>query len=824
VQKQGEIVELVLGLGLLDWPGSKDKSPSIRRHTITARVDLNFDPAAGVIRLEPAADGAQLRIEDDMLEAELRPERGHYASLEEQLKAIDDEIWDRPTMFQAIKSWAEALHAHSEWCSDLQPAVGTIDKPTVSFAPALILRKRTQAGMVRIYDTMIDQLSGNPEEIPPGWGGLIDDRDDHDDPEPSSMSSEGAGGAPGNLQEIYFPLPANREQHRIVEAINRRRGVLVQGPPGTGKSHTIANLICHLLAAGKRVLITAETGRALRVLKDKLPENIQGLCVSLLGQGGDAFAELNTSVHAITSRFASWSPGAYDGRIAEIDQELAAARRLLAQIETELLSLRAAETLPHALMNGTYQGTASAIAERVAEERNCFGWLQLPLEATETPAVSARDLLQWLSIRRTYSDEQVADAKLRIVDSRSLLSPEIFCAAVNAEQESRQAFEQVREVRNHPSYRSIAAGNPEQRAKLERVLRELNGRREDLRRRGYSWMADALAEGFVGRQARWRALFDQFQTLISQIDQLLETLDSSSITMPPDRELRCVRADAEAAINYLKAGGKWRRFGIVTPKALKKRTYLRDQITVDGQPAHAVIHLSTVCTHIDIDLAFHALQEAWADYGGLPRATERRISLAAIKEQVEGLGDALSHIQDCLQLGREGNRDMPVFPAPDWLNGEAEHLLEIIKTAAIQEQQQLATEKFTSGVRLLRATRDLHDTHPVVTALLDAVEDRDVRSYSEAYELLVKVEQTRIDHNLRQDLESALATAVPGLVDAVVLTIEDAAWDDRLAGVAGRVALGCSGQLAMEAYGSFLPGQPLATSACSGTADSKSIG
>jgi AAA domain len=363
VQKQGEIVELVVGLGLLDWPGSQEKSASVRRHTITARVDLNFDPAAGVIRLEAAADGAQLRIEHDMLEAELRPERRHYAALEEQLKAIDDEIWDCPTMFRAIKSWAEALHAHSEWCPDLQPAIGTADKPAVSFAPALILRRRTQAGMVRIYDTIIDHLRGHAEEIPPGWGGLIDDEDDQDDLELSSVRCEGPGGSSGNLQEIYFPLPANREQHRIVEAIARRRGVLVQGPPGTGKSHTIANLICHLLASGKRVLITAETGRALRVLKDKLPESMQGLCVSLLGQGGDAFAELNSSVQAITTWFASWSPGADDGRIAEIDEELAAARRSLANIDTELLSLRAAETLPHALMNGTCLGDSSARRE-----------------------------------------------------------------------------------------------------------------------------------------------------------------------------------------------------------------------------------------------------------------------------------------------------------------------------------------------------------------------------------------------------------------------------------------------------------------------------
>jgi hypothetical protein len=63
VQKQGEIVELVLGLGLLSWrTPSKGKSPAILRHVITARVDLHFEAATGLIRLDGAADGAQLRI------------------------------------------------------------------------------------------------------------------------------------------------------------------------------------------------------------------------------------------------------------------------------------------------------------------------------------------------------------------------------------------------------------------------------------------------------------------------------------------------------------------------------------------------------------------------------------------------------------------------------------------------------------------------------------------------------------------------------------------------------------------------------------------
>ena len=77
--------------------------------------------------------------------------------------------------------------------------------------------------------------------------------------------------------ETYFPLPTNEEQRGIVGNIKLHPEVLVQGPPGTGKSHTIANLICHLLATDKRVLVTAKTPRALQVLHEKLATGNQAV-------------------------------------------------------------------------------------------------------------------------------------------------------------------------------------------------------------------------------------------------------------------------------------------------------------------------------------------------------------------------------------------------------------------------------------------------------------------------------------------------------------------------------------------------------------------
>ena len=103
-------------------------------------------------------------------------------------------------------------------------------------------------------------------------------------------------------EKVYFPLPANDEQRRIIRTLDRQKGVLVQGPPGTWKFHTIANLICHLLATGKRILVTAKTQRDLQVLHDKLPSGIKPLCINILGQGAEERESLERSVTGILTR------------------------------------------------------------------------------------------------------------------------------------------------------------------------------------------------------------------------------------------------------------------------------------------------------------------------------------------------------------------------------------------------------------------------------------------------------------------------------------------------------------------------------------------
>src|SRR5262249_56156229 len=95
-------------------------------------------------------------------------------------------------------------------------------------------------------------------------------------------------------------------QLHIVRRLQARPGVLVQGPPGTGKSHTIANLVAHLLAHGRRVLVTSHTARALEVLRDRIPAEVRELAVVVLGNDARGREARPPSVPHISARDATW--------------------------------------------------------------------------------------------------------------------------------------------------------------------------------------------------------------------------------------------------------------------------------------------------------------------------------------------------------------------------------------------------------------------------------------------------------------------------------------------------------------------------------------
>ncbi|MGE6796109.1 AAA domain-containing protein [Psychrobacter okhotskensis] len=169
---------------------------------------------------------------------------------------------------------------------------------------------------------LTEPATENKEIILPAYRGL-------------SMVS-GSENHTGTPAELYFPKAFNDEQVQIVQQLNVYDGVVVQGPPGTGKTHTIANVICHYLALGKRVLVTSMKDPALKVLQEKLPESIRPLAVSLLTSENEGLKQFEYTIKKISSEVSSINRDAYKKEIVMLDNQIDTIHAQLASTDNKI--------------------------------------------------------------------------------------------------------------------------------------------------------------------------------------------------------------------------------------------------------------------------------------------------------------------------------------------------------------------------------------------------------------------------------------------------------------------------------------------------------
>ena len=182
--------------------------------------------------------------------------------------------------------------------------------PIMMRQPVIFMRAR-RTGPGNVFDLVLEDIA-NRDDFPFSLLQILGLDENIEGPSESHSSELSFG---NEDDDVLLSKPANREQLEIAKQLARRDCVLVQGPPGTGKTHTIANLLGHLLAQGKRVLVTAHTPKALRVLRQKVVEPLQPLCISVLQNDKQSQEELQTSVQKIHVRLSD------DDRLLERDAQ-----------------------------------------------------------------------------------------------------------------------------------------------------------------------------------------------------------------------------------------------------------------------------------------------------------------------------------------------------------------------------------------------------------------------------------------------------------------------------------------------------------------------
>ena len=142
--------------------------------------------------------------------------------------------------------------------------VGDIKKLCVTYQSAIILTKRPSVTAGVLHELM--QIAEKPSGVYRETTLSVINDEYTQTPDKSILR---------DTEEDFYPitpLSLSDSQEKVIKNIENSKFVAVQGPPGTGKSQTIVNLVAHLIANGKTVLVASRMDKAVDVVADRLNE------------------------------------------------------------------------------------------------------------------------------------------------------------------------------------------------------------------------------------------------------------------------------------------------------------------------------------------------------------------------------------------------------------------------------------------------------------------------------------------------------------------------------------------------------------------------
>jgi len=409
-----ESVELVWGFGRLRWTHDGEV---IDHPLITIPVEVEQDDATQRIRVCPA--GAP-EVEARCLAGLTLADRAGYMNVRQSVNDEGTDLWDAQVLRSLMQPLIRSIDDEGTLVENAPSPAAVADGSW-----ALFMRRRLpdyQGFLERMRTLYRDESVPVPDTLQ----AVVSDA-------PSALAGgAGDGGADRDAEPLLLPLPTNQEQQRILTQAQRSTGVTVQGPPGTGKSHTIANVISHYVAYGKRVLVVAEKEQALRALTGKIPDGIKDLTVSVLGADADSRRQLESAIGQIQTRVTGIDKAFADERIRQLTSDLDAASRAIAVTTQALLATREAEVerLPGRWLAGETPTRAEA-ARWVAAQASRLGYIADPVPPVTPRPVSGGELAEFVALIR-----QVGVTR---ADACAVTLPELTAIPAAADLEDRFA-------------------------------------------------------------------------------------------------------------------------------------------------------------------------------------------------------------------------------------------------------------------------------------------------------------------------------------------------------------------------------------------------
>jgi very-short-patch-repair endonuclease len=764
-QQFGEEFELIVGVGLLHFQEDAN-TPMVCRHILTSKAEITFEYSAreSFVKVLPSIEN-EIQIETDAI-LDLCEQFDSADIIEAEKKVAEflkeKNITDSPfdnQIKEAIQIFADRIRTDGQSKEDLAKSKEVAKKPTVFFAPALLLRKRNTRSFTALYEKIIENISTANDSIDiPSINDIIGYLQS---PEDFSSDSENENSGSLNDETIYFPKKYNDEQIEIIEKARRNNKVLVQGPPGTGKSHTIANLICHLLANGKKVLVTAYTKRALEVLKNQLPKDFQNLTVNLLSGDSSSIQDLDASVNAINDELSRITN--LDGFKKEIEEkeiELSSLKEQKANTKNEWLKVKE-KTTRRQNINRIYQGTLSEIAERIEKELSAFAWFK-----DEFTDISKNDLItdseNFNSLTRYYQSIDCTVFNFTIPQKDKLLSLS----------ELREYLKIANELlQKYPSKEEQTTINCKDYPELIKQLQALHKLFSEIENNVLPFKSKIISD-YRNNLFLWKDKVSRTANTLAELpDEKLKQFDRSvEIKYPNDKSLIQIKSDAEFLLQLLSEGKKLRGLFSVfnnplAPANVKQRKYFIQGVRVNGNDCDTEQEFKTVLADIKTKQDFEELKTIWEieSNGNSKSYFDRAKFYRQLKEDTEGLINLLSEANKI----KSQIESISSVRIQDYESAKVHDLIEET------DYNFLLAQANAFKANIVEATNHLsiQNIHPIATTIIKTVANIDTEKYEQHFSEIDTLISEKEKYNNYKKLQDNLQIHLPMLVKEILENI-----------------------------------------------------
>jgi very-short-patch-repair endonuclease len=585
IDRESESVELILGDGRLRWNNTLG---GVDHPVLLQRVELIFDAHVPEFRVVEADRGPELHSAILQGGEFLTPQQLHALRTELELGGYHPLARDGTEGF--LRQLVQMLAPDGLFDATATDRAVT-QRAVISRAPVLYLRDRP-SGFPAAFDRVLEDLDLRGE-VPASLTSLVGVEP------PTGNVAEPAEWSPwGEPPDVLLSKPANDEQIHIAHALERHKAVLVQGPPGTGKSHTIANLIGHLVAHGKRVLVTSHTTKALRVLRGQIVDTLKPLCVALLENDLEGRSQMEEAVKGILTRLTRSTEAGLEREVVTLTQARAALSGEISKLTRDLRTAREGEY--SSIVVGAESIAPSQAASWIRDNREGNDWIPSPIEAGAPLPLSPDELGELYETNGQIDPDEESEIEQGIPPDGAIPTPEVFRSLVGAlnrlePRELNSLWEHAAREEDLPQLRELhrlALQASEGLARMER------------------WQRTLVAAGHAGG-----ADAELWMQLVQMIDDGLQRLEKAKLQLlqfapqlpqatSPDESLKIAR-EIEA---HLQTGASLSAFNLLFHA--KWKTFLQAS-RCNGHAPMELAEMRSLRTRAELELNRHRFGLRW---------------------------------------------------------------------------------------------------------------------------------------------------------------------------------------------------------------------